>query len=277
MSVACNGPCHRVNRKENLVYQSHVSGGQALSNLRAAARRGAGLRLPAVAGVGYVVAWLTGLAVWMSNVDVSATGNEVLAAYHGHQAAAQVQGALVEGVAAIALAVVVLCLGRAALRRAPAPLGTALIVAGLAAAAVSLVQCVLGQQLAGSVVPSANASRAGSLLQLIDRLDGVKMILLALMGLVTAVLVRRVRLLPTWLGWTAVALAAALIVSGLGYLLLNSGLAAAADASLPLLLLWICATGIALGRTWRRRAGPALARDARSSFSHEAFVHSTHD
>jgi hypothetical protein len=71
----------------------------------------------------------------MSNVDVSATGNEVPAAYHGHQAAAQVQYALVEGVAAIALAVVVLCLGRAALRRAPAPLGTALIVAGLAAAA----------------------------------------------------------------------------------------------------------------------------------------------
>jgi hypothetical protein len=112
---------------------------------------------------------------------------------------------------------------------------------------VSLVQCVLGQQLAGSVVPSANASRAGSLLQLIDRLDGVKMILLALMALVTAVLVRRVQLLPSWLGWTAVVLAATLIVSGLGYLLLVSGLAAAAYASLPLLLLWICAAGVALG------------------------------
>jgi hypothetical protein len=231
------------------VSQSHVSGGRRLPKVRAAVRGGPRLRLPAVAGVGYVVAWLTGLAVWMSNVDVSATGSEVLAAYRGHQAAAQVQYVLVEGLAAIALAVVVLCLGRAALGRASAPLAMVVIIAGTGAAAVSLVQCVLGLHLAGSVVPSANASRAGSLLQLIDRLDGVKMILLALVALVTAVLVRRVRMLPTWLGWTALALAAALIVSGLGYLLLNSGLAVAADASLPLLLLWICATGIALGQT----------------------------
>jgi hypothetical protein len=231
------------------VSQSHVSGGRRLPKVRAAVRHGPRLRLPAVAGVGYVVAWLTGLAVWMSNVDVSATGSEVLAAYRGHQAAAQVQYVLVEGLAAIALAVVVLCLGRAALGRASAPLAMVVIIAGTGAAAVSLVQCVLGLHLAGSVVASANASRAGSLLQLIDRLDGVKMILLALVALVTAVLVRRVRMLPTWLGWTALALAAALIVSGLGYLLLNSGLAVAADASLPLLLLWICATGIALGQT----------------------------
>ena len=228
--------------------QSQVSGARPLSAVGAALRRGSGLRLPAVAGVGYVGAWLAGLVVWPSNVEVSATGHEVLAAYSGHQAAAQVQYALVEGAAAFALAAVVLCLGRAALRRAPIPLGTALIVAGIGAAAVSLVQCVLGQQLAGSVVPSANASRAGSLLQLIDRLDGVKMILLALMALVTAVLVRRVQLLPPWLGWTAVVLATALIVSGSGYLLLDSGLASAAYASLPLLLFWICAAGVALGR-----------------------------
>jgi hypothetical protein len=231
--------------------QSHVS----------AVRRDAALRLPAIAGVGYVVVWLTGLAVWMSNVSVSASGREVLAGYRGHQAAAQVQYALVEGVAALALAVVVLALGRAALRRGSARLGTVLLVAGLGAATVSLVQCVLGQELAGSAVPSADASRAQSMLQLIDRLDGVKMLLLALMALVAAVLVRRVQLLPPWLGWTAVALAATLTVSALGYLLLDSGLAAAAAASLPLLLLWICAAGVARGRriAGTGRGEPAVA------------------
>jgi hypothetical protein len=228
--------------------QLQVSAGRPLSTIRAADRRGAGLRLPAVAGIAYVVAWLAGLAVWMSNVDVSATGREVLAGYSGHQAAAQVQYALVEGVAALALAAVLLCLGRVALRRAPAPLGMALLIAGMGAVAISLLQCVLGQHLAGSVVPSGSPSRAGSLLQLIDRLDGVKMILLALTALVTVVLVRRVRLLPPGLGWIALMTATALIVSGLGYVLLDSGLAAAASASLPLLLVWICATGIVLGR-----------------------------
>jgi hypothetical protein len=211
-------------------------------------RRRTDLVLPAVAGAAYVAAWVTGLAVWPSNVDVSSTGREVLAAYSGHQAAAQVQYALVEGVAALALAVVVLCLGDAARRRGSAGLGAALTFAGLCAAVISLTQCVLGQHLAASVVPSSDADGAGSLLHLIDRLDGVKMILLAAMALVAAVLVREVRLLPHWLGWTAVLLALALITSGVGYLLLNSALAAAAYASLPLLLFWIGAVSLALGR-----------------------------
>ena len=109
-----------------------------------------------------------------------------------------------------------------------------------------------GQHLTASVVPSADADGAQSLLQLIDRLDGVKMIFLALMALVAAVLVRRVRLLPPWLGWTAVLLAVALITSGVGYLLLNSALAAGAWVSLPLLLFWICAVGVVLGGTSSR-------------------------
>ncbi len=78
---------------------------------------------------------------------------------------------------------------------------------------------------------------------------GVKTIALALMALVAAVLVRRVRLLPPWLGWTAVLLAAALIASGVGHLLLNSALATGAWALLPVLVFWICAVGVVLGRT----------------------------
>ncbi len=64
--------------------------------------------------------------------------------------------------------------------------------------------------------------------------DGVPMIVLAPMAPVAAVLVRRVRLLPPWLGWTAVLLAVALITSGVGYLLLNSALATGAWVSLLL-------------------------------------------
>jgi hypothetical protein len=219
-----------------------------LSQCRVAVRGRPAIRLPAVAGAAYVAAWITGLAVLPPNGDVSATGPEVLSAFSGHQAAAQVQYALVEGVAGIALAIVVISLGEAAVRRAAAGLGMALAVAGLSAVAISLVQCVLGQHLAASVVPSSDADGAQSLLALIDRLDGVKMIALALTAVLAAVLVRRARLLPLWLGWTAVALAVALITSAVGYLLLNISLAMAASVSLPLLLFWVCAVGVVLGR-----------------------------
>jgi acyl-[acyl carrier protein]--UDP-N-acetylglucosamine O-acyltransferase len=70
-----------------------------------------------VAGIAYTVAWLIGLAVWPSNLDVAATNAKVLATYSAHQGVAITQYLLVEGVAAIALAVVVFALGRGARRR----------------------------------------------------------------------------------------------------------------------------------------------------------------
>jgi hypothetical protein len=58
-------------------------------------------------------------------------------------------------------------------------------------------------------------------------------------------------LLPRWLRYTALALAAAIAVSGIGYLLLLPGLATLAYVSGPLLLLFVTGVGIVLGRTER--------------------------
>lgn len=66
---------------------------------------------PAAAGIAFVGAWLTGLAVWPSNLDVSASGAQVVSAYTGHQGVAVTQYLLIEGIAAIALAVVVIAPG----------------------------------------------------------------------------------------------------------------------------------------------------------------------
>src|SRR4029453_9584057 len=110
---------------------------------------GGGARLltaPAVAGVAYLVAWVTGLAVWPSNLDVAASGGQVVAAYTGHRGVAMTQSLLVHGVAAVALAVVVLALGQAARRRDAGPLARATVVAGVGAAVVSLVQGALGRR-----------------------------------------------------------------------------------------------------------------------------------
>jgi hypothetical protein len=203
---------------------------------------------PAVAGIVYVVAWVAGLAVWPSNLAVSASDAKVVDSYSSHEAAAVTQYLLVEGLAGIALAFVVLALGQAARQRGAERLGRAALIVGLGAATLSVIQAVLGVVLAGSAVPDGDADRAGFLFDLINRLDGVKMLALAALAIAGIGLVRR-GVLPRWLGYTGALLAGALAVSGAGYLLLNRTLAEAAAVSLVLLLVWVPGTGIALARS----------------------------
>ena len=74
-----------------------------------AGRRTAG---PAVAGLVYVAAWVTGLVIGPASLDVTAPGTAVVTAYAESQGAAIAQALLTQGVAAVALAVVVLALGQ---------------------------------------------------------------------------------------------------------------------------------------------------------------------
>jgi hypothetical protein len=207
----------------------------------------------AAASVAYATAWVLGLAVWRLNLDVAASNVKVLATYRAHQGAAMTQYVLVEGVAAIALAVVVIALGRAARARDADRLGLATLVAGLAAAVLSLVECALGLLLAGSVAPDGDTNRAGRLFDLINRIVRLKMLALAVLAVAGVGLVRR-SVVPRWFGYSAALLTIALIASGAGYLLLNATLAQAAYVSGPLLLVWVTGAGIALARTHRSRA-----------------------
>ena len=208
---------------------------------------------PAVAGIGYSTAWVLGLAVWPSNLDVAASNVKVLATYRAHEGAALTQYVLVEGVAAIALAVVVIALGQAACRRGARGLGLAAVVAGLSAVALSLVECALGLLLARSPAADGDTDRAGRLFDLINRIDGLKMVALAVLAVAGVGLVRGA-LLPRWLGYIAALLAVALIASGAGYLLLDTTLTQAVFVSGPLLLVLVTGSGIAVSRTHRSRA-----------------------
>ena len=143
-----------------------------------------------------------------------------------------------EGIAGLTLAAVVLLLARAA-RRARVPV----LVTGLGAAAIALVQCGLGLYLTGPVVTDGSAGTAEMINHAISRLDGVKMFALAAL----AVSAGLSGVLPRWLRYVGVALAVAIVASGVGYLFLLNGLALAAWVSLPLLMVWVTSTGIVLG------------------------------
>jgi hypothetical protein len=180
---------------------------------------------PAIAALLYVATWIVGLSIWPANPSVTSSRHEIVTAYAGHRALATAQFVLVEGLAAVALACVVLAL---------APRVRAI---GLTACAISLTQCVLGVILATSSGPPAHV------FELINRLDGVKMLVLAA-GIASATLAPRESGLPARLAYLGVPTVVALVASGIGDLARDGALAGAAAASLPLLLLWVLSAGL---------------------------------
>lgn len=190
--------------------------------------------IPAVTGVLYTLSWAAGLAVWTANVKVNAGGGEVIAGYAGHRAAATAQYLLTEGLPAAGLAVIAV-----ALRHRVAT------IAGILAAVLSFTQFVLGVLLTQWAVPDGDAGRAHVLFEAVNRLDGVKMFALAVFAVAGGSVLSR------WLRWTGIALAIAIVISGIGYLLLIPALATVAYVSGVLLLVFVTGTGIALTRKAR--------------------------
>lgn len=145
---------------------------------------------------------------------------------------------------------VVLALGRAARSHGAGRLTGATGAAGLAAAGLSLVQCALGLLLAGRVAPGGDSSAAGSIFELVSRIDGAKILLLAV-AVSAIALARQAGTLPAWTVYPNGVLAVALTGSGFGYLLLSLALAWAVYVSLPVLLIWMADAGAMLARAMR--------------------------
>ena len=210
--------------------------------------------LPGAAGLAYVVAWAAGLGAWPVNLALNATAGQTSAAYRAHPSGAVVQYVLVEGLAGVLLGVVLACVLRAGRDRVG---GRVAGPAALSAIAVitSLSQCVIGL-LAAAAAASGHTVDCGSLSDLVNRLDGVKMLALAAAAAWIAV---SGPALPRWLRALAVPLGLALIASGYAYLTLSNALGWTAYVSGSLLLLWVAGAGIALTVRRRRRPRPGTS------------------
>ena len=78
------------------------------------------------------------------------------------------------------------------------------------------------------------------------------MFVLAVMAVALSAVAMSAPILPRWLAPFGFLLAVALVVSGLGWVLLSPGLANAVNVSAPLLLAFVTATGVTLAlRTYR--------------------------
>jgi hypothetical protein len=213
--------------------------------------------LPALAGIGYGIAWAGGLAVWPSNLTIDATKREIVSLYAAHQSDAKAQYLAVEGIAGLLLGIVLFtCIWR--IRRCERTWTSRAAVAGGVAVAVSLLQCLLGLLLV-SAAGKGELGQSGDIYQLINRLDGVKQLLLGACVVMLSILLRTTSNYPVWLGRTSVITGIALVPSGLAYLLLWNGLAVTAFVSLPLLILWVAGTGIWFGAERQRGRDGAFA------------------
>jgi hypothetical protein len=223
----------------------------ALAPTTTTPRRRSLATVPAVAGIAFTASWVVGLTLAPASSDVDSTGAQIVAGGAGNEGALATQFLLTEGVASACLAVVAIAFGRAGLRAGAGTLGRLIMATGILAAALALVQCGLGLYLAGSVVPAADTDAAATVTEAFNRVDGVKMFVLAAMAAAGAVLARRTGLLPRFLQWSGAALVIAIITSGIGYALLASVFAQAAVVSLPLLLIFVTGSGVVLGRSRR--------------------------
>ena len=118
-------------------------------------------RLPVVAGIGYSLAWIISVSVGAPNPAVAAQGSQVVAAFAGHGGSAMAMFVLAEGVAAVALAVVVISAARAARRSGARLAGLAGAGFGIAAAVVSWIELALGAWLVYGPVASGEPPLPG--------------------------------------------------------------------------------------------------------------------
>ncbi len=197
------------------------------------------LTAPGVVGIGYSLSWIAGLAVPAPSPRFGAPGAEVVATLAGHGPAVATQFALTEGLPAAGIAVISVALARTARQHGAVRPARFALICGLVAATISALQFGLGIALTATSAPGP----AHLLYASLDRLDGAKMLALAILGVAAAAMTA----LPGWLRYTGIALAVTITCSGLVYLLLVASLAAAAGPALVLLLAFMTSCGIMIG------------------------------
>jgi len=204
----------------------------------------------ALASIAYIAIWIAGLTVWSGATSLAMSPAGVVALYGSAPVRASLSLIFSEGLAAVPLLILLVAIAVTVRRRGAVAASVVVLVTGIAAVAVSLIECVLGLLLTLVAAPGHDAGAAAFFFEGLNRLDGVKMLLLAVCALAASVgPAWRVRALPAWLRVVGVALAVAIITSGIGYLFLIPSLGKAAYVSLPLLLLWVSGSGAVLA--WR--------------------------
>lgn len=193
----------------------------------------------------YVLAWLSGLAAGASR-PANPTASQLHGFYLESGGSALIQALLVHGIAGVALAGIAISLPRTT---SPHRLRGWAVAAGLGAAVLSLAQAAIAA-VAALGVESMTAAATLGLVHAMDRLDSLKLLLLAAFVATVTLLLRRSGFTQRWLIASAALLAPMLVTGALALVVSNEVLDTVLAGSLVLLLVW--ASGIA----WTTRPRP---------------------
>jgi hypothetical protein len=194
----------------------------------------------------YVLAWISGLMIAPSAPDATASDSAIQAFFVQNDSATLLQALLVHGVAGVALAVFVVALARQLAHRGSDAARRALLIAGVGAATVSIVQLgieiALNRHVAGNGTPETTAS----LFHAINVADTVKLVLLGIAIAAARRLAAGAGAFPRWVRGLGYALLPVLVIGGLAFIVDSSALTMVLDASLLLLLLLLWASSVSV-------------------------------
>lgn len=195
------------------------------------------------AGIAYVLSWIIGLSLNAPSLSLNATGDQIIKAFAGHQTVVALQFGLTEILAGIMLAIAVIAVAALARKSGAKQSSQLLLVTGLTTSILSIVMGKLGLWLVYSVVPSGDVISVQQVLNIINRIDGPKMWLLAVMAL-SGIGLAAHGVISRWLKYVGIVLAITLLFSGIAYGLLLNNFAWTAYISGILLLFWVGTLGI---------------------------------
>lgn len=193
----------------------------------------------------YVLAWLSGLAAGPFR-PANPTASQLHGFYLESGDAALVQALLVHGIAGLALAGMAMGLPRATAANGP---NRWALAAGLGAAVASLVQAAVAA-VTVLQVDAMTAEDTLGLVHAIDRLDSLKLLLLAVFVAAVTTVLRRNGFAARWIAASAVLLVPMLVIGAAAFAVSNQVLDTILAGSLVLLLVW--ASGIAWAMRPRR-------------------------
>jgi hypothetical protein len=214
-----------------------------------------------IAALIYVGAWLVGLTI-ASTPSGAASGAALQDHITGAPAATLVQSLLVHGIAGAALLAVAVTLGKLMRRHLHSRLPGFMVVTGSVAAVLSWVQVALRFIQVVTVDESTQAATHG-LSMAIDRVDSGKLVAIATLVAAATIAGRRAALVSGWLAAVGWLLSPLLLAGASSFLIDQPGLTAALYASLPLLLLWVAATGVTVPRRSAAAWSPMASTSSR--------------
>lgn len=211
----------------------------SIDSQHAATRTAADYRILRASGAIYVVAWVVGLLVAPSAPSQTAPDLKVQLFFTQHHTATLAQALLVHGVAGVALAGFVVALAASPLMPRSGSARLFLLVAGLTAAVISLVQVGLEIAINRHVEAGGSASTTASLFHAVNIADTVKLVLLGVMIVAATRAGEEVSSITGWLRWLGYALLPILVIGGIAFVVHSTVLNAILELSLVLLLVWV--------------------------------------